>query len=59
MPAIGSARPNPQGTTVNLTPTPDRAPPAVAAHSQRSDLYGSVLIDQLEYRGGSGSNIGA
>lgn len=59
MPAIGSARPNPQGTTVNLTPAPDRAPPSVAAHSHLSDLYGSILVNQLEYRGGSGSNIGA
>ena len=31
----------------------------MSAYNHNSDLYGGVLIDQLEYRGGSGSNIGA
>ena len=56
-PAVGSAKP--ASPAVNLSPPPDRAPPAVAARSHVTDLYGAVLLDTLEYRGGSGSNIGA
>ena len=56
-PAIGSAKP--VSPTVNLSPPPDRAPPSIAAQGHATDLYGAILLDTLEYRGGSGSNIGA
>jgi copper resistance protein B len=46
-------------TTVNLGPLSPAAPPSAAHIGDHESLYGAVLIDQLEYRGGSGSNIGA
>jgi copper resistance protein B len=49
-----------QGTTVNLGPLGTTKPPSAAFLDHHEELYGAVLIDQLEYRGGgSGTNIGA
>lgn len=42
---------------VNLVPP--ASPAAAASVHRHEDLYGAVLIDQLEFRGGSGTNIGA
>lgn len=47
----------PAPAAVNLVPPAN--PAASSAAHRHEDLYGAVLIDQLEYRGGSGSNIGA
>ncbi len=35
------------------------APPSSAAMSHHEPLYGAVLIDQLEWRGGNGTNLAA
>lgn len=48
-----------QGTTVNLGPLTSATPPSAAFMDHHEALYGAVLIDQLEYRGGAGTNIGA
>lgn len=48
-----------QGTTVNLGPFTSTKPPSAALMDHHEALYGAVLIDQLEYRGGVGTNIGA
>jgi copper resistance protein B len=48
-----------QPATVNLGPLTSTTPPSAAHIGDHESLYGAVLIDQLEYRGGSGTNIGA
>lgn len=49
-----------QGTTVNVRPPGDTKPPSAAFIGHHEELYGAVLIDQLEFRGGTnGSNVGA
>ena len=64
MPGMGMPNPagptSPPGPRVNLGPLNPAAPPSAAFMDHLETLYGAVLIDQLEYRGGgSGSNIGA
>ncbi len=53
MPDASAAAP----AAVNLVPP--ASPAAAASVHRHEDLYGAVLIDQLEFRGGSGTNIGA
>lgn len=55
-PAASSPAP-PKPARVDLGPL-SSTPPS-AAFMGHEPLYGAVLIDQLEYRGGSGANIGA
>ena len=54
----GMAMPaTPQPATVNLGPL---SPAPSGAHMDHHEgLHGAVLISQLEYRGGSGTNVGA
>jgi len=47
-----------QGTRVNPGPLSSSRPPSAAFIGHHEELYGAVLINQLEYRGG-GTNIGA
>ena len=48
-----------QGTTVNVGPLGSTKPPSPAFLDHHEPLYGAVLFDQLEYRGGTGgANIG-
>ncbi len=48
-----------QGTRVNPGPLSSSRPPSAAFIGHHEELYGAVLINQLEYRGGGGTNIGA
>lgn len=61
MPAASSpSAASSQGTTVNVGPLGGTKPPSAAFIGHHEELYGAVLIDQLEYRGGTnGSNVGA
>ncbi len=59
MPEPATASPS-QGTRVNPGPLTSATPPSAAFIGHHEELYGAVLIDQLEYRGGgNGTNIGA
>lgn len=58
-PAAAPAPPY-QGTRVDPGPLTSTTPPSAALIGHHEELYGAVLIDQLEYRGGgSGTSIGA
>jgi len=58
-PATVPASP-PQGTRVDPGPLSSTTPPSAAFMDHHEELYGAILIDQLEYRGGGGgTNIGA
>ena len=57
MPAPTPAQSQP--ATVNLGPLDSGKPPSAAHLDHHEAFYGAVLIDQLEYRGGSGTNVGA
>ncbi len=57
-PAAAPVSPS-QGTRVNPGPLSSTTPPSAAFMDHHEALYGAVLVDQLEYRGGGGgTNIG-
>lgn len=58
-PAAAPATPS-QGTRVDPGPLTSNTPPSAAFIGHHEALYGTVLVDQLEYRGGSnGTSVGA
>jgi copper resistance protein B len=60
MDVSGPPAPTSSGSQVNLGPLTSTSPPSAAFMDHHEPLYGAVLIDQLEYRGGgNGTNIGA
>lgn len=56
-PAAAPAPPS-QGTRVDPGPLVSTTPPSAAFMDHHEALYGAVLADQLEYRGGGGTSIG-
>ena len=59
MPEGAATAPVPAGAPAQVNLVPPTSLAAASAVHRHEDLYGAVLINQLEYRGGSGSNIGA
>lgn len=58
-PAAAPATPS-QGTRVDPGPLTSNTPPSAAFIGHHEALYGTVLVDQLEYRGGgNGTSVGA